>query len=443
MPFVNHQPNPKASLESGLRTGAVTYGQLSVLRSLETHGPAHRSVANLISVWEVPFGVGTAQVMDGWLQLVAAHESLRTTYDPSGPTPTQTVHPYSPSKMASVELAEDSFEAALRLAAESAAEPIDIEAELPWRAFVTTYQGDALHLVTVIHHAAADNGALRVLEEQFGRLLDGGMLGPVVQPLEMAQAQQEESGSRILRHWTEAWGRLVPADRDPGDSSERRRASLYSLEGLAAAQELAERLKISVQSVVLGVGALALARLKRTEQMTFALMAANRLDIRWVPLVSSLNQFAPVTITIDEEANPLEYLRAGYLQCMTAYMNGCYDVDALKASLQQAGRPETDPTAFAKHFNFLGDVDAEPDGGSALRTGIQWRSSTQRSGPNFHLAVATGKGILIGVGASHDYLEGKLPAVLAASIEAGLINIAKGSESSLGQVSLDNPWRVV
>ncbi|MGE7437913.1 condensation domain-containing protein [Kitasatospora sp. NPDC001175] len=421
----------------------MTYGQLSVLRSLETHGPGHRSVANLISVWEVPFGVGAAQVMDAWLQLVAAHESLRTTYDLSGPAPAQTVHPYRPSRVAAVELAEDSFAAALRLGAEAAAEPIDIETELPWRAFVTTYQGDVLHLVTVIHHVAADNGALRVLEEQLGRLLEGGTLGPVVQPLEMAQAQQEEPGTRSIRHWTEAWGQLVPADRDPGDASERRRASLYSLEGLAAAQELSDRLKISVQSVVLGVGALALSRLKRTEQVTFALMAANRLDARWVPLVSSLNQFAPVTITVDEEAAPLEYLRACYVQCMTAYVNGCYDVDALKESLRQAGRPESDPTAFGKHYNFLGDVDAEPAAGSALRTGIEWRPSTQRSGPNFHLAVATGKGILIGVGASRDYLEGNLPAVLAASIEAGLINISKGSESSLADVSLDNPWRVV
>ncbi|MEV7187811.1 hypothetical protein [Kitasatospora sp. NPDC093102] len=185
----------------------MTYGQLSVLRSLETHGPDHRSVANPVSVREVPFGLGAAQVMDAWHQLVAAHESLRTTCDLSGPAPAQTVHPCRPSRVAAVE----------------------------------------------------------------------------------------------------------PAD----------------------------------------------------------------------------------------------------------------------------------PTAFAKHDNFLGEVDAEPAAGSALHTGIEWRPSTQRSGPNFHLAVATGKGTLIGVGASRDYLEGNLPAVLAASIEAGLINISKGSESSLADVSLDNPWRIV
>ncbi|MER5950474.1 condensation domain-containing protein [Streptomyces sp. NPDC001904] len=429
---------------SDLRSGAVTYGQLSVLRSLETHGPDHQSVANLVSVWEVPFGVGAAQVMDAWLQLVEAHESLRTMYELGIPTPKQKVHPYRPSKVAVVELAEDSFSAALQVGATSAVEPIDIETDLPWRAFVTTYQGDALYLVTVIHHVAADNGALRVLEEQFGRLLDGGVLGPVVQPLEMAQAQQEESGSRSIRHWIEVWDQLAPSDRDPADPSERRRASLYSLEALTAAQALSKQLKISVQSVVLGVGALALARLKQTERVTFALMAANRLTDRWVPLVSSLNQFAPVTVAIAEEADPLEYLRSGYLQSMSAYVNGCYDVDALKAGLQQAGRQEADPTAFAKHFNFLGDVDFEPDAGSSLHTGIQWRSSTQRSGPNFHLAVATGKGLLIGVGASCDYLEGNLPAVLAASIEAGLVNIAGGSATSLGAVSLDAlPQRTV
>ncbi|KOU23539.1 hypothetical protein ADK52_17530 [Streptomyces sp. WM6372] len=171
-------------------------------------------------------------------------------------------------------------------------------------------------------------------------------------------------------------------------------------------------------------------------------MAANRLTTRWIPLVSSLNQFVPVTITVEEEAHPLEYLRACYVQSMTAYMNGCYDVDALKESLSEAGLPETDPTAFAKHYNFLGDVDAEPAAGSSLRTGIEWRPSTQRSGPNFHLAVATGKGILIGVGASRNYLDGNLPAVLAASIEAGLINMSKGFENSLAEVSLDNPLRI-
>ncbi|MFG2911447.1 hypothetical protein ACGF0D_00930 [Kitasatospora sp. NPDC048298] len=46
------------------------------------------------------------------------------------------------------------------------------------------------------------------------------------------------------------------------------------------------------------------------------------------------------------------------------------------------------------------------------------------------------------MGASRDYLDGNLPAVLAASIEAGLINMSKGFEKSLADVSPDNPWRI-
>lgn len=87
-------------------------------------------------------------------------------------------------------------------------------------------------------------------------------------------------------------------------------------------------------------------------------------------------------------------------------------------------------------------MDAEPAAGSSLRTGIEWCPSTQRSGPNFRLAVAAGKGILIGVGASRDYIDGNLPAVLAVSIEAGLGNMSKRFENSLADVSLDNPWRI-
>lgn len=138
----------------------------------------------------------------------------------------------------------------------------------------------------------------------------------------------------------------------------------------------------------------------------------------------------------------LEYLRACYVQCMAAHTNGCYDVGALKESLEEASLPEADVTVLPKHANFLGEVDAEPAPTSALRTGIEWRLSTQRSGPDSHPAVATGKSLLIGVGASRDHLEGNLPAVLAASIEAGLINISEGFESSLAEVSLDNPGRL-
>lgn len=427
---------------SAPRIGPVTYGQLSVLRSLKVHGPEGQSVANLISVWEVPLGVGTAQVIDAWLRLVKAHESLRTTYGQRDGAPVQIVHPFQPARLPTIELAEDTAEEAHRVATEWATDPFAVDRDLPWRAFVATDQGDPLYLVTVVHHVAADNDALRLLQTQFGELLEGAAVTPMCQPLDMAAAQREDPALRSVHHWAETWAELVDQDRHPDDSSERRRASLYSLEGLAAAKAISERLRISVQSVLFGVSALVIARHERRGRVTFALMAANRLDKRWAQLVGSLNQYAPVTVAVDETMPPLEFLRTTYVHSLTAYMNGAYDVDQLRENLHGKGIPEADPTAFAKHFNFLGAVDAEPDATSPLWTGVQWRQSTQRSGPNLHLAMAVGKGALIGVGASRNYLDEELPAVLAASIEAGLIAIARGDHDSLGQVSLE-PMRTI
>src|SRR5205814_6121851 len=230
---------------------------------------------------------------------------------------------------------------------------------------------------------------------------------------------------------------------DPGDSSVRRRASIHSAAAMVGAQRLSGQLRVSVQSVVLGAGALAVARMKEYEAITFALMAANRLDPRWASLVSSLNQYAPITIDVDADASPADFLKGVYVASLGAYMHASYDVDALKESLNRAGHAEPDPTAFAKHFNFLGDVQPDPEPGSRLGRGVEWRPSNQRSGPNFHLYTAAGKtGLHIGVGSSTDYLDGDLPATLALAIEAAIVSMAAGTQATLREVVLD-PVRTV
>lgn len=428
---------------SAPKSGPTTYGQLSVLRSLEVHGPGNQAVANLVDVWEIPPGADTGEVIGAWLGLVQAHESLRTTYDRSGERPLQIVRLTGFRKIPTVEVDEDSVAAVREVAARWAAEPISTE-DLPWRAFVATYLGEPCCLAVVVHHVAADNGAFAVLEDHFRRLLSGDPLGAIAQPLDLADEQQRASGStaRSLAYWTESWDRIVPQDRDPSDASVRRRASVYSTTALAAAQHLSERLRVSAQAVLLGAGALALARLKQREQITLVLMAANRFNARWASLVSSLNQYAPITIDVDEDASPDDFLRDAYMQSLGAYMHAGYDVDALRQRLNRAGHKESDPTAFGKHFNFLGDMESEPEPGSPLDGGIEWRPSTQRSGPNFHLAAAAGKGLLIGVGSSVDFLGGDLPATVALSIEAAMVHLAAETHPTLRDVRLD-PVRAV
>lgn len=428
---------------SGERGTPATHGQLSVIRSLAAHGPDGQTVANLISAWEVPPGPDNAQVMDAWLRLVATHESLRTTLHPTDDGGLeQRVRPFSSAPLPAVELADTTHEAALSIAADLAARPIDVESELPWRAVVATEQGDPVYLVVVVHHAAADNDALRILEGQFLAALDGAEVTAEAQPTELAEEQRAAPDVQALSHWTRVWPALEAADREPGDRSPRRRASLYSEAALAATTALSRRLRVSVQSILLAVGALAIARHERRDRVTFALMAANRLDRRWLGMVGSLNQYSPVTVAVDGSTSPDEYLTSVYPQCLTAYLHGSYDVDALAAALVEAGTPDPDPTAFAKHFNFLGPVDAEPDHASPLRTSVAWRGSTQRTGPNLHLAMASGTGLLIGVGASEDYLPGELPATVAAGIEAGLIRIAEECPRTVADLDLTPVRRV-
>lgn len=419
------------------RSAPATYGQLSVVRSLAVHGPKGSTVANLTCVWEVPPGPDLAQTMDAWLRLVAAHDSLRTTIQPDGMGGlAQTVRPFTPTPLRTVELVEATLEDAHRIAADLAATAIDVEREQHWRAAVVTEQGDPVYLVAVVHHVAADNDALRVLAAQFHAALFGAEVIASAQPAELAEHERSKTDSRAIAHWAAVWPALETADREPGDSSPRRRASLYSVDALAATKALSERLRISAQSILLSVGVLALARYEKRHRMTFALMAANRLDQRWVELVASLNQYSPVTVTINENVHPDEYLTSVYPQCLTAYLHGSYDVDALTAALAEADTPDPDPTAFAKHFNFLGTVDAEPDTASPLRTGVVWRDSTQRTGPNLHLAMAVGAGLLIGVGASEDYLPGALPMTVAAGIEAGLIRLGNQEAGTLAALDL-------
>jgi hypothetical protein len=418
------------------RRGPLTYGQLSVLRSLEVYGPTGQAVANLVSIWEVPGGVGVLHTVAAWHELVRAHESLRTGYGEGRDGLEQIVHAFQPLPVPVVELAEGSPSEVAQVAASWAAEPMALDTAVPWKAFVATWGGDAVYFVTIIHHIAADNGAVRIMERQFAELVAGGDLEPQPQPVDLALTQQNDARiDKAVEYWTGQWARHLAEDRYPGDTSPRRRAMIYSLDGMRAAEEISRRLNVSVQAVVLAAGSLALLRTKRRNSITFGLMTANRLEEPWASMVSSLNQCAPLTLLVDADMSPSDFIDAVYRQSLNSYFHGHFDVDALSDRLNEEGVPETNPTHFSLHYNFLGKGDGEPAPDSPLRTSVQWRGSRQRIGPYFHLRVAAETGLLIGVGASEDYLPGRQPAVLAASVEAALVEMADMSVQRVADLS--------
>ncbi|BFV59643.1 hypothetical protein KCMC57_up47470 [Kitasatospora sp. CMC57] len=421
-----------------LTTAPVTFGQLSVIRDLELSAPDEQSDGNLTAVYPLPDGTTAEAATTAWSALVERHEALRTVYDRAPAEPLQTVQPFRPFRLDRVELPDGSRASAEVLAEEMAAREIRVETEHSWRAVVATHAGTPSHLVCVLHHLAVDAAACALLEAELRTLLAGGSLGtqPVPQPVQLALAQraQERQRRRTVEYWLKAWEGFVEEDRTAGDTSPRVRAGLYSEAAMTAALRLSERLRISVQSVVLGASAIALFRLKGRQRVTFGLVAGNRNDPRWDTLVSSLNQLAPMTVAAEPGAHPDEVLRSVYRAGLERLLHGSYSMDELRERLTAVGHPNPDPVLFGCYFNFLGEIAETPEPGSPLLDGIEWAPTAWQASPGFNLRVATGAGLQLSLTTSRDYLAPELTGAYLAAVEAVLVRTADGAPDTLDQI---------
>lgn len=418
------------------RSGPVTFGQLSVLRSWELYVRlGDEPVANLYYEWGVPAGASIAQVTQAWNSLLRAHESLRTTYPSGTGRPTQDVHQWR--LVAPLLIEGDDDPSTMRtMCADLIDTPIDITREMPTRAAIVHCDGEPTHLCLVLHHIAADESAARLLESQFREALDGDPAEHHTSPIDVA-GEQLAVRSPALDFWEAKWTQFDPTDRDASDRSPRRRASVASEEALEAARAIEAQTNASVQSIVLATGTMLLSRMLSRQDVTVGLMAANRFDgSRAASLISSQNQCAPVRVSVPSTATARELVRSTHLEALVAFANGAFDVDDLSRRLADRGIRDEDPTFFSKHVNHLGELPGETFG--AIGDDVQWRESNQRSGPNFHLVSAVGRRLLIGVGASESLLPGDQPGVLVRAITSTLAMIAEDVDRPARD--LPDPW---
>lgn len=419
------------------RLAPTTFGQLSVLRSLEHMGRDAQAAANEDEIFIVPPGVDSADAASAWLHLVSENESLRTVYRDMV-EPKQVVLAFRPTKLARVELEEATVAAARAAAEELVARPFSIDAEEPWRAFVAEYEGRPCYVVSVLHHVVADNVACRELRRQFAGYFAGASLERQPQPRELAAEQQSalQWRRRTIEHWLHEWNNLVDVDRaGTDDGSERIQAALYSRVGMLAAQRISTKLRISLQSVLLGVAYLMLFELKGRSSATIALMAGNRFDKRWNRLVSSMNQLAPCTVSAVPGTHPEDFLRSVYAASLNAYLHGSYSVDELREQLSKQGHYNPDPMRFDCWFNFMGESDEQPaDDDTPGVTTIEWQEASRSAGPAFYLLVSTGRGMRLALRASRLYCDTDLVSMFLTSFEAALVDIADGAPASIKEV---------
>jgi hypothetical protein len=422
-----------------VRSGPVTFGQLSVFRSIEYAGQEMLHEVNLPQAWPVTSDADPAALEAVWFRLRQANESLRTVFDLTAATPVQSVLPASFEPLTVIELEADTDDAASGCAGDMAAELFAIDREPGCCAAIGMYRGRSRYFLSAYHHVVADMAATQSLHQQFNSLLNGAPLAAQPQPLDLSAEQRGDLAQQdaTIAHWTRGWPGLAREDRIGVDSTQRVQAAIFSEEARASAAAAADRLGISASSAVLAVTYVALAHATGRDRLTLGLMASNRFHQRWESLVSSMNQLVPLTVQVDPAASTDEFLTGIYGSSLEAYSHGSFDVDLLRQRLTDLGIAAPDPMQFDCYVNFRGPVGVTPPVRSQLRTGVVWQPPRRKTGPSFDLGIATSpEGMTLGARASSRYLDGSKVGPLLAGIESALACVASGAPETLSDINL-------
>ncbi|MEV6930734.1 condensation domain-containing protein [Dactylosporangium sp. NPDC051485] len=327
-------------------TYPATVGQLSVWRDIEKMPPERRWEANLVFVWDLPAGQWPEN--DVWAaigELGMRHGSLRTTYviDDDG-MPRQRLAAGTAAEVGD-RVRQGTADRAERAAMEAAElqREIDATAELPWRAWLLTEDGAPRQLLLVVNHMAADGAAMLLMREDFERLLRGETLPPARGPLEMA-LDQEGAGSGRLRAAERHWRRtLAAAPRLAPDTPQGPPlgATLHTGIPMPQANEAAARHEVTLASLILGAYYTALREVTGAPAHLFYPMSANRFDDDHAAVVTSLNQWAPLVLDLDEPFPQL--LGRTHWRSFAALKHGVCSPDAILAIREAHERDGGDP----------------------------------------------------------------------------------------------------
>jgi Condensation domain len=322
----------------------LTFGQLSVWRSMERFTPEQMSGANLRQVWSLPDGVTAADVRGALEALEERHEGMRTRYqlDP-GQELAQLVRAPEPVAFATREGGADAAAFARQVSAELGDELFDLAVDKPWRARLVTAAGRPAFLAVSVHHIAADGWSMLQLGTEFLDLLAGKDLGgPAPTCRELAEEQHSDAWADRRAAVVEYWRRVLAEVPDPPDElpadAPTRWATLRSVSALRAAQLLAGQAGIPLPSVVFAAFTAALRARTGRDAHLVAVFAGNRLEPRWRGLVTSMNQLVPVVARgVDGEDLPAA-ARRQHWELMRSLRHGIFDVDQVTAAMREYGK---------------------------------------------------------------------------------------------------------
>ena len=180
-----------------------------------------------------------ATLGDALTDVVARHETLRSTYVVDHGTPHLQVHPPQPTKITVLDVsnATDPAEAARAAVEQASARPFNLVADLPLRATLVVLGAEDHVLLLTVHHSACDETSVAVLWDELSRSYatrrrgNGHAATPLpVQYRHYTDWERSpgrvEQADRHLAYWQGQLAGLepavVPADRpdaDPADDT--------------------------------------------------------------------------------------------------------------------------------------------------------------------------------------------------------------------------------
>ncbi|MBP2706962.1 hypothetical protein JOL79_24560 [Microbispora sp. RL4-1S] len=386
----------------------LTFGQLSLWRSIQR---LPSEACNLPQTWALPDGASLPSVEQALEALEERHESLRTRYEPDGENDlVQAVWPVAPVRLDTVEGGDDPARVAEDAAARAGADPFDLAKDRPWRACVVTSGGVPVRLVICFHHIAVDAWAINQLHQEFLLLADGlRITEPAPTGRELAAEQwsaARERRRKAARKFWEGVFEAAPAmEREPGTDGPEgtatlstRWARLGSKEAGDAANRIAERLEVSLPSVVLAAFCLAVRRRTGRDRMLVAVYAHNRSDPQWEKLVAAQNQIVPLVVAPEPGEDFGELVRRVHWDSLRSYRHGAYNVDDVLElgrvhgySGSVNGSFDGSVSGFFRYFfNYLGEYQQEHTSvDEQIRTGTAGRNI----GAPLYLQVQAGEAL--------------------------------------------------
>src|SRR4051794_23496396 len=333
----------------------LTFGQLSLWRSIEHFSPEQMKGAVLRQVWSLPEGVAAGDVRTALEALEERHESLRTRYRLDlGRDLEQLVHATEPADVEVQEGGADAAALAQRVSGELGDAPLDLAVDKPWRARLITSAGRPAFLAVAVHHIAADGWAMLQLGTEFLDLLAGKDLGAAPTCRELAEVQHSAAWADREAAAIEFWRRTVagaPArDARPVDARPRW-VTLRSVSLLRDAHLLAEQAGSPLPSVVFAAYVAALRERTGRDANLVGLFAGNRLEARWRNLVTSLNQTVPMVGRRTDDEDLVSAARRMHWESLRSLRHGIFDVDKVTDAVREYGHDGVGG-GFSYFYNF-------------------------------------------------------------------------------------------